>query len=114
MFSDPASAANIVRRSLEALLDELEVEKVNGKGKKLNLFQRIALFEHQVPDLTGMLNAIRFVGNEGSHSGDVSRADLMDSYEILDYVLDDLYLRSKTRARVQRLSQKVSSSYSNK
>ena len=113
LFTDPPSAANIVRRAIELLLDNLEIAKVNSKGKKVNLYNRISFFEESHPELKGILHAIRFVGNEGSHSGGVSKIDLIDSYEIVDYVLDELFLRSKTRSRVRNLSEKMTPSFRN-
>ncbi|TLX23535.1 DUF4145 domain-containing protein [Chryseobacterium indologenes] len=47
--------------------------------------------------------AIKWIGNYGSHSSDtISKDDLLDSYEILEHVTENLY--GKQLQRIERIS----------
>ncbi len=53
-----------------------------------------------------MLFAIKWLGNAGSHSLDeVSFDDVMDAYELISHVLDELYLSRKKK--LSALAKKV-------
>ena len=45
--------------------------------------------------------AVKWIGNDGSHEGDLSQNDLLDVFEILNYVLDEMYeQRAKNVAKL--------------
>jgi hypothetical protein len=58
-----------------------------------------------------MLDAIRFLGNEGSHPGKVNRADLVAAFEVVDHVLDEVFVRSKVRKKVLASSKNIAEAY---
>lgn len=54
--------------------------------------------------LADKLMAIKWVGNAGSHADVVAENDLLDAYDILCFVLDELYVkRSKRIGALARL-----------
>lgn len=84
-WSDQLSSANAIRRSLELLMDNLNVA---DKGK---LHQRIENYKRINPSIANMLLAIKWIGNSGSHGETLTKDDLLDAYEILEVCLNELF-----------------------
>ena len=94
-FCDPASSANHIRKSVENILTDKDIKRFQGsKGKRIiiSLHQRIKLYEAKDKDIAERLFAIKWLGNVGSHAGELTKDDVLDAYEILETVLDDLYI----------------------
>lgn len=93
-WSDPAATANRVRVALERLMDHLSIPRrrreTNGRFSDLSLHQRIDLFEKDNPAIGGQIMALKWLGNTGSHEGQVTRNDILDAFEILEHVLGEL------------------------
>ncbi len=104
-WSDFSSAANHVRSGVERLLDYLKEPKTKlsnaGKRECLSLHQRIGNLATRDKELSESLLAVKWLGNIGSHSDDLSRKDIFDAFDILEVILDDLFVRH--RARVKKL-----------
>lgn len=103
-FSSPAAASNNVRIALEALLTELGIKRyTTSKAKKrvmLPLHSRISLLPAKYVQLRDLLFAIKWLGNAGSHADStVSMDDVMDAYELIDHVLQELYAQTSTKAK---------------
>lgn len=93
-WHDPESAANRVRSALELLLTAQGVNRtVSGKrGKRLTLHERVKRYESKRSDIAGHLLAVKWLGNAGSHPSPISHDDVLDGYEIMEHVLDELYV----------------------
>ena len=94
-FSDAPAAANHVRKTIESILTDRGIKRfssVKGKRKSINLHGRIVEFEKKDPENAKKLFAIKWLGNEGSHTDTITKNDVLDAYEILEFVLDDLYI----------------------
>lgn len=102
-FCSPSAASNNVRIALEALLTELGVKRFNVKNGKrifLNLHSRISLLPSKYSELGDLLLAIKWLGNAGSHANSqVSIDDVMDAYELVDHVLQELYTQKAKKAK---------------
>jgi hypothetical protein len=98
-FCDSAASANHIRKSIENILTDEKITRfqvVKGKRKFINLHERIQKYEIKNKDIAKRLLAIKWLGNAGSHLlGDLSKDDVLDAYEILETVLDDLYIDHK-------------------
>jgi hypothetical protein len=102
-WNDPESALNRIRSALELLLTAQRVNRTAGRGKGrprgrfLTLHDRIQKYSLQRPDLAEPLLAAKWLGNAGSHATIISRNDVLDAYELLEHVLDELYVRRSHR-----------------
>jgi hypothetical protein len=110
-FCSPAAASNNVRIALESLLTELGVKRFVVKGGKrqfLSLHSRIGLLPSKYSDFRDLLFAIKWLGNAGSHADSVvTLDDVMDAYELIDHVLQELYAqRSKKAKKLAKLVNK--------
>ncbi|WP_238085631.1 DUF4145 domain-containing protein [Pseudescherichia vulneris] len=91
-LSQPGSAANLIRISVERMLTAIDIPEHNDKKKRINLHQRIELLDGQYTIYKKTLMAIKFLGNAGSHTYDeVSTGDIEAAFEIMEYVVNDLF-----------------------
>lgn len=111
-FSNPSAASNNVRVALEELLTELCVKRFVVKNKKrffIPLHSRIGLLPPKYADIKDLFVAIKWLGNAGSHAGGVvTLDDVMDAYELIEHVLQEIYApKGKTlRALAKRVNKK--------
>lgn len=102
-WADPLACANRIRSAIDALLTAQRVNRSTGgprtgkPRKMLGLHRRIELFGDKRAALADKLMAIKWIGNAGSHSDAVTTRDLLDAYDILCFVLDELYVRRAKR-----------------
>lgn len=87
---DPCSAASKLRRAIEQFCKDMGAE--GG-----NLHHQISSLRKTHPEEAEYLEALKLIGNEGTHSDGVEELDLLQAYHIFQYVLE-LYDR---RARYQ-------------
>lgn len=99
-WGDRGSAANRLRISVERILDAEGVSKGS-----LKLHERIDLFGKGHPELEDTLDALRHVGNLGSHDGNVSREALLDTFEVYQEWLRNYY--GKYPERIKALVAKL-------
>ena len=102
-FCSPSAASNSVRIALEELLTELGIKRFTvsgGKRRILNLHTRISLLPSKYSELRDLLFAIKWLGNAGSHADSaISIDDVMDAYELIDHVLQELYAQRSKKAK---------------
>ncbi len=76
-----------------------------GTYSDLMLHKRIEIFS-QTQKATGeKLMALKWLGNTGSHQGSLSRNDLLDGFEILEYLIAELF--AQRTARVEELTRQL-------
>ncbi len=99
-WGDRGSAANRLRISVERIMDAHSIPREEG-GNELKLFKRIDRFaEKYAGGSKDTFDALRHVGNLGSHDGDVSREALLDAYEIYQEWLRNFYRAYPDRIKV--------------
>src|SRR5690606_927123 len=102
-FCSPPSASNCVRIALEELLTELGIKRfavTGGKRRIISLHTRIGLLPTRYAELRDLLFAIKWLGNSGSHADSaISIDDVMDAYELIDHVLQELYAQRSKKAK---------------
>ncbi len=113
-FYDTGSCGNRIRTSLEALMDKLKVPKYRtGKPRKrsnlLLLGDRIKEFgaSPSNSDLAKHIEAIKWIGNAGTHGDELERDDLLDGFELLLHVLDTLYRRPTLLKNLMKKSKEI-------
>ncbi len=86
-WSDFSAAANKLRIALEFIVDSLidESKEHESLGRKIQ----------KIPDensrIREMINAIKWLGNEASHSSTLKECDLAFAYEAMENILNLLY-----------------------
>lgn len=109
-FDDLSSCANRLRHSIELILDDLKAPK----WKKTNagsihkfkvLHQRIEHYGKRNKNIANHLLALKIIGNEGSHIGNLQTDDILDAYEILEQLIEFAYIK-KTK-RIAELAKEI-------
>lgn len=89
-----ACAAKI-RVALERLMDELgipaELPKRGGGARKVILDERLLMYAENNPKFKVLLMTLKAIGNAGSHGESMAREDLLNAFEIIEHVLDEMY-----------------------
>lgn len=91
-FCDLGAAANQVRSCIEEILTDLGIDAKDSQGKLISLHNRIEKLKSRDPENADRALALKWIGNFGSHPGTLTKNDLLDAYEILDMLLEDLYV----------------------
>ncbi len=93
------------------MLDQQKVPKEmlsqkSGKMVRLDLFDRIALFEKNATgaDAAESLHALRHIGNLGTHGSSVSIEALFDAVDVLEDVLLGIYGKKSIKAKAKKLN----------
>jgi hypothetical protein len=86
-WSDPSACSNAIRKTAERILDHIETTPSANK----NLAPRIKLLETNDPNLKIFLDAIRNVGNEGSHRTSLEHYDVIVTFKFIENILNSLF-----------------------
>jgi hypothetical protein len=108
-WCDLEACSNRIRTSIEKLLDYLEGNRtalsVTEKGDPLTLHARIERYGKTDKPLSEHLMAVKCLGNAGSHSDPIKRDDILDAYEMMDYVLREMF--DPPAKRISRISEAI-------
>lgn len=94
-WSSPESAANHIRQSVEALMDDAGFPEKAPSGGFVALHNRIENFQNTDKENGDVLLATKWLGNGGSHVGGVSRDDVLDAFDMIEFVLENRYGTTK-------------------
>jgi hypothetical protein len=99
IWLDPGGAASRIRSAVESLMNSLGVVKrvrtPRRKYDRLSLHRRIMRLKDDRPEMAKQLLAIKWIGNLGTHADRLTTDDVLDAFDILSYVLEQLYERQK-------------------
>ncbi|MFH6984920.1 DUF4145 domain-containing protein [Marinoscillum luteum] len=109
-FMDSNACANAIRTSLELIMDEQGIPGLNEKNKPITLGARINQFNDLNPKLKPLIEAVKWVGNAGSHISGISKNGILDGYELLQFVLSDLYERNDVYDRLSKKAEAINQS----
>lgn len=94
-FSSYSSCVNILRVLLEELCLLNDIDKYNEEGNFISLNSRIKKLKTKLnlnDDTKTLLFALKWIGNEGSHSlKNIKKDDIDNAYIFLKELLDKLY-----------------------
>ena len=97
-WGDYDACLNRLRLCLETLLDLLKVPRSltrKGKRNKLTLHRRVELAQNKIPAVRPFLMASKHLGDAGSHTIGLTRADVFDAFELLEAVVLGVYDNQK-------------------
>jgi hypothetical protein len=97
--SDLSSSGAKLRRSIEKLCSELGF-------KEKNLHCSISSMEKQFPEEADLLHSLKLLGNEATHSDSVNEEDLLDAFEVQEFVLG-LFERIKDKKQIADTANKL-------
>ena len=100
MWMDPSAAVNRLRASLELLMDDLGIPQSRSLHDRINSFAAIN------PYAAAILQAVKWIGNQGSHGlQDVTVKDVLETAELMQHALELLYDKADLFQRAQLINQ---------
>jgi hypothetical protein len=111
IWTDPSASANRLRVAVEELLTAYKVPRykiVNHKRRSIRTHDRIRELAKYEPDVAETVEAVKWIGNEGSHQSSLTATDVLDGAELLNHALILMYDTSdeKLRKRVREINKK--------
>ena len=105
-FCDLNAAANHVRSCIDELLCDRNISRTTR-----TLHNRIEEFgkaDSANAEFAKALMALKWIGNVGSHPGDLTKNDLFDAYDIIELLLEDIYTghRRRTQNKVAEINKR--------
>lgn len=95
IWSSAESAANQIRQAVELLMDDAGIKKLTDDEKPIFLHRRIEEFRTSDGENGDVLLAAKWLGNIGSHSGGIRREDVLDAFDMIEFVLENRYGTAK-------------------
>lgn len=98
LWINPDAATNRLRVAIDELLTALKIPR-NQKNKKsqwekLSTHARIQLLKKKNVDAASLLEAVKWIGNDGSHDKGLSVSDVLDGIQLYNRALNLIYDRS--------------------
>lgn len=98
LWLSPSSAANQLRQAVEELLTTKKIRRTStdkkGKTSYRSLHSRIVEYRATDKEVAAALEAVKWIGNGGSHDNALSISDVLVGAEILELALKSLYDKS--------------------
>ena len=98
VWVDANAAADRLRVAIDELLTAYGVPRFrnsNGKRRRIPTDIRIEEFERYEGGVADTLEAVKWIGNQGSHESGLSATDVLDGADLLSFALKQLYDRSE-------------------
>lgn len=87
IWADAASAATRLRSAVELLLTTLGVATQTSKGKRSPLHQRIDELRKTKPELADVIEAVKWIGNAGSHAEESTGEEVLKAVAMLEHAV---------------------------
>lgn len=109
LLVDPGAAAERLRLALDDLLTAQKVPRFTpGAGRqRLTTHQRITKLEASKPYLADVLEAVKWVGNQGAHERTLQVTDVLNAVELFAHALEILY--DERARRLARTAKQINS-----
>lgn len=99
LLINPSAAANRLRQGVEALLNARGVRRTtmstrsDGTRRRvtISLHDRIVSLRTSLPDVADLLEAVKWIGNDGSHDSGLTAKEVVVGAKILEVALRRLY-----------------------
>jgi hypothetical protein len=94
LWADPNAASSRLRLAIEGLLTHEGMRRykiVRHKRVRLTTHERLKELEHYVGFPATAFEAVKWIGNQGTHENDLTVKDVLEASEILGYGLELLY-----------------------
>jgi hypothetical protein len=99
MWASNEAAGNQLRQVVELFLTEMGIPVKSAKGNFLTPHSRIEEFQKGDPENGEALLAVKWLGNSSSHPGGLTRDDLLNGFDIIEFVLENKYGVAKAQLK---------------
>jgi hypothetical protein len=114
ILRDANAAANRIRVAIEELLTAERVRRFTqgSRRRRLPTQERIKLFRERNPEAARFLEAVKWIGNSGSHESALQVHEVLDGVELFTHALHIIY--DRRTEKLSKLADKIKSQQGNK
>jgi hypothetical protein len=105
LWMDSGGAANRLRTAVELLLNALGVRKTSSGRKRLTTHARIEALRSSRPEVAEVLEAVKWIGNSGSHPQQLTTQVVLEGAVLLEHALKLVY--DSSSKDIARLAKKI-------
>lgn len=100
-FSNPSACCNNIRIAAEDILSSLGVpERLDGNGVRLSFKNRIDRLPVERQHANVLFDALRWLGNHGSHAGGaITKEQALEAFEIMELLLEEVFSNRRRELR---------------
>jgi hypothetical protein len=95
VWASAEGAGNQLRQVVELFLDEMGIPGTTATGGFISAHDRILQFAQTDAENGDALLAVKWLGNSSSHPGGLSREDILDAFDMIEFVLENKYGTTK-------------------
>lgn len=106
-FSNPSACCNNIRIAAEEVLSSLGVpERSDSNGARLSFKHRIDRLPVEREQANILFDALRWLGNHGSHAGaGITKEQALEAFELIELLLEEVF--SNRRRELRELAQAI-------
>lgn len=95
LWASAEASGNQIRQAVELLMDNVGISASYANGNRRSLHSRIDAFAITDTENGAVLLATKWLGNSGSHADGLNRDDVLDAFDMLEYVLENRFGTAK-------------------
>jgi Domain of unknown function (DUF4145) len=101
IWASSEAAGNQLRQVVELFLNEMGIPAQTASGGYIAAHDRIKQFEKVDAENGEALLAVKWLGNSSSHPGGLSRDDVLDAFDMIEFVLENKYGTTKAALKAK-------------
>jgi hypothetical protein len=99
IWASNEAAGNQLRQVVELFLTEMGIAEKGPKGGFVPTHIRVEQFQKADPEDGEALLAVKWLGNSSSHPGGLTRDDVLNGFDIIEFVLENKYGTAKAQLK---------------
>lgn len=99
MWMSNEASGNQLRQVVELFLTDMGIAATGPKGGYVPTHTRIEQFQKVDPENGDALLAVKWLGNSSSHPGGLTRDDVLNGFDIIEFVLENKYGVAKAQLK---------------
>jgi hypothetical protein len=101
VWASAEASGNQLRQVVELFLSEMGIPEQTQAGGYISAHDRIKQFEQVDAENGEALLAVKWLGNSSSHPGGLSRDDVLDAFDMIEFVFENKYGTTKAALKAK-------------
>lgn len=101
VWASSEAAGNQIRQLVELFLTDAGIPTETAKGRYISTHSRIEQFQKIDPENGEALLAVKWLGNSSSHPGGLSRENVLDAFDMIEFVFENRYGTAKATLKAK-------------
>ena len=101
VWASSEAAGNALRQVVELFLTDVGIPEKSAKGGYIPTHNRIEKFQNTDAENGDALLAVKWLGNSSSHPGGLKRDDVLDAFDMIEFVFENRYGVAKANLKAK-------------